>query len=154
MASQAVSKESTCHSKRCRRCRFNLWVREGPLGEEMETHSSMLAWGTPWTEEPGRLQSTGSQRVRYHWATEHACARTHTHVIWNINPYCLAHACSVSKSCLTLFDPMDSSLPGSSVHEISHAWLGCHFLLQGIFPTQGLNPASAGFFTNEPPGKL
>ena len=37
--------------------------RENPLEEEMATHSSTLAWESPWTEEPGRLQSTGSQRV-------------------------------------------------------------------------------------------
>ena len=37
--------------------------REDPLEKEMATHSSILAWRTPWTEEPGRLQSTGSQRV-------------------------------------------------------------------------------------------
>ena len=36
---------------------------ENPLEKEMATHSSILAWKTPWTEEPGRLQSTGSQRV-------------------------------------------------------------------------------------------
>ena len=35
--------------------------QEDPLEEEMATHSSILAWETPWTEEPGRLQSTGSQ---------------------------------------------------------------------------------------------
>ena len=34
------------------------------LGEEMATHSSILAWRIPWTEEPGGLQSMGSQRVR------------------------------------------------------------------------------------------
>ena len=34
------------------------------LEGDMATHSSILAWGIPWTEEPGRLQSTGSQRVR------------------------------------------------------------------------------------------
>ena len=43
------------------------WVRslgrEDPLEKEMATHSSILAWKIPWTEEPGRLQSTGSQRV-------------------------------------------------------------------------------------------
>ena len=33
-----------------------------PLEEEMATHSSILAWRTPWTEEPGRLQSLGSQK--------------------------------------------------------------------------------------------
>ena len=36
---------------------------EYPLEKEMATHSSTLAWKIPWTEEPGRLQSMGSQRV-------------------------------------------------------------------------------------------
>ena len=43
------------------------WVRslgqENPLEKEMATHSSILAWEIPWVEEPGRLQSMGSQRV-------------------------------------------------------------------------------------------
>ena len=38
--------------------------REVPLEEEMATHSSILGWEIPWTEEPGGLQSVGSQRVR------------------------------------------------------------------------------------------
>ena len=37
--------------------------REDPLEKEMATHSSTLAWKIPWTEEPGRLQSMGSQRI-------------------------------------------------------------------------------------------
>ena len=49
------------------------WVwslgREDPLEKEMATHSSNLAWRIPWTEEPGRLQSTGLQRVGHDWAT-------------------------------------------------------------------------------------
>ena len=40
--------------------------REDPLEEEMTTHSSILAWRIPWTEEPGGLQSIESQRVRHH----------------------------------------------------------------------------------------
>ena len=36
--------------------------QEDPLEKEMATHSSILAWRIPWMEEPGRLQSTGSQR--------------------------------------------------------------------------------------------
>ena len=36
---------------------------EDPLEEEMATNSSILAWKIPWTKEPGRLQSMGSQRV-------------------------------------------------------------------------------------------
>ena len=43
------------------------WVQslgwEDPLEESMATHSSILAWEIPWTEEPGGLQSTGLQRV-------------------------------------------------------------------------------------------
>ena len=39
--------------------------REDPLEEEMAIHSSILAWEIPWTEEPGRLQSMASQRVRH-----------------------------------------------------------------------------------------
>ena len=46
---------------------WKTWVRslgqEDPLEKEMATHSSILAWKIPWTEEPGRLQSMGSQRV-------------------------------------------------------------------------------------------
>ena len=42
---------------------------EDPLEEEMATHSSILAWRIPWTEEPGGLQSTGSQTVGHDWAT-------------------------------------------------------------------------------------
>ena len=37
--------------------------REDPLEKEMATHSSILAWKIPWTEDPGRLQSMGLQRV-------------------------------------------------------------------------------------------
>ena len=48
---------------------WETWVRslgwEDPLEKEMTTHSSILAWRMPWTEEPGGLQATGSQRVRH-----------------------------------------------------------------------------------------
>ena len=43
--------------------------REAPLEMEMATHSSILAWKISWTEEPGGLQSMGSQRVGPNWAT-------------------------------------------------------------------------------------
>ena len=41
---------------------------EDALEEDMATHSSILAWRIPWTEEPGGLQSTGSRRVGHDWA--------------------------------------------------------------------------------------
>jgi hypothetical protein len=46
---------------------LEIWVPsrgwEDPLEEEKTTHSTILAWGIPWTEGPGRLQSMGSQRI-------------------------------------------------------------------------------------------
>ena len=39
--------------------------QEDPLEKEMATHTSIVAWKIPWTEEPGRLQSMGLQRVRH-----------------------------------------------------------------------------------------
>ena len=53
-----------------------MWVwslgQEDPLEKEIATHSSILAWRIPWTEEPGGLHSMGLQRVRQDWVTEHA----------------------------------------------------------------------------------
>ena len=45
--------------------------REDPLEKEMATHSSILAWRIPWREEPGRLQSTGLQRLSYFTSPSH-----------------------------------------------------------------------------------
>ena len=45
--------------------------QEDPLAKRMATHSSILAWRILWTEEPGGLQSMGSQRVGYDLATKH-----------------------------------------------------------------------------------
>ena len=54
--------------------------REDPLEKEIATHSSILAWGIPWTEEPGRLQSMGLQELDMtECVCMHSCARTHTH---------------------------------------------------------------------------
>ena len=44
--------------------------QEDPLEKETATHSSILAWRIPWTEEPDCLQSMGSQRVGYNLATK------------------------------------------------------------------------------------
>ena len=52
---------------------WEIWVRslgwEDPLEKGPATHSSSLAWRFPWTEEPGRLLSMGSQRIRHDWVT-------------------------------------------------------------------------------------
>ena len=51
-----------------------------PLEEEMATHSSILTWRIPWTEELSRLQFLGSQRVEHDWVTEH------TRWLWIYHP--------------------------------------------------------------------
>ena len=54
---------------------WETWVQslvwEDPLEEGMAAHPSILAWRIPWTEEPGGLQSMGSQSVGHDWATKH-----------------------------------------------------------------------------------
>ena len=66
-------KESTFQSRWCKRRGFDPWVRKIPWGGNGNL-SSILAWKRPWTEEPGGLQSMGSQRIGCNWAPEH----THT----------------------------------------------------------------------------
>ena len=55
---------------------WETWVRilgwKNPLEEAMATHSSVVAWRIPWTEEHDGLQSMGSQRVRHDWETKHS----------------------------------------------------------------------------------
>ena len=57
-------KESACNAG------DRVWIlgQEDPPEKEMATHSSILAWRIPWTEEPSGLKSVGSQRVRHDWA--------------------------------------------------------------------------------------
>ena len=61
----AGGEEPACQCRRHKRCGFDPLGWEDPLQEGVATHSSVLAWRVPWTEEPGRLQSMGSQRVRH-----------------------------------------------------------------------------------------
>ena len=95
------SKASACNAGE-----FDPWVRslgrEDPLEKEMATHSSTLAWRIPWTEEPGRLQPTGSQRVGHDWATSlvtllHPARFLYLLMIWGFIP-------SLKKSLKTLFE--------------------------------------------------
>ena len=56
----------------------SLGPEEDPLEKKMATHSSILVWRIPWTEEPGRLQSIGLQRVRHDGATHTLTFHGHT----------------------------------------------------------------------------
>ena len=53
---------------------------EDPLEKGMATHSSILAWRIPWTEEPGGLQSMGSQRVGHTNQENSKCPSTHSNL--------------------------------------------------------------------------
>ena len=58
---RSVGKDSACNAEDP----SSISLSGKPLEEGMATHSSVLAWEIPWTEEPGGLQSMGSQRVRH-----------------------------------------------------------------------------------------
>ena len=59
----ASGKELSCQCRRHKERQVRSLGQEDPLEKEMATHSSILAWRIPWAEEPGGLQSMGSQRV-------------------------------------------------------------------------------------------
>ena len=85
--------------------------------KEMTTHSGTVAGRIPWTEEPGRLQSMGLQRIRHDWVTNFHFHFLHPLSMWHI-PYTAAAAAAKSlQSCPTLCDPrdgspLDSPIPG------------------------------------------
>ena len=64
------SEESACNAGDLQEMQVQSLGREDPLEEEMATHSNILAWEIPCTEEPCGLQSMGLQRVGHKWATK------------------------------------------------------------------------------------
>ena len=89
---------------------------EDPLEKEMATHSSILTWRIPWTEEPNGLQSMGSQKVGHNWATNTFTFTTYE-VLWCVltTSYPLCSSQRKFPSChsrvLHLWFPLISSLP-------------------------------------------
>ena len=81
--------------------------RYGSQAEKaMAPHSSTLAWKIPWTEEPGGLQSMGSQRVRHDWAT-------------SLSLSCIGEGNGNPLQCSCLENPMDRGAWGAAVHGIT-----------------------------------
>ena len=93
----------------------------------MATHSSILACRIPWTEEPGMLQSMGSQsQTQLKQLSTHSVGKT-----FHFRTAAAAAATKSLQSCLTLCDPVDGSPPGSSVPGILQArileWVAIFF---------------------------
>ena len=126
------------------------WVRslgqEDPLEKGMATHSSILAWRIAWTEEPGGLQSMGSQRVRHDWATD---TSTLYMFLWCRWSFCHHPSLSTTLSpvannymalfCIKLYD-------FTLVHGIDlyhHHWPGLKFLLSKIRERNSNSPEAS-----------
>ena len=103
--------------------------QEDPLEEGMATHCSILAWRIPWTEEPGKLQSTGSQRIRHYWA--------------HISMF------SSVAQCPTLCNPMDCSMPSLPVHHqlLEFTQTHAHWVSDAIQPSHSLSSPSPPAFS-------
>ena len=116
--------------------------REDPLEEGMATHSSILAWRTPWTEEPGGLQSIESQRVRHKWsdlAHRHPLASNSSHTLISR----LEHGVgSPSWQTPTSVSSLTFSLPCFALSDLSHVWA---HLPQPLLWTFTLDVSSAWF---------
>ena len=127
------------------------------LEKAMATHSSTLAWKIPWTEEPGRLQSTGSLGVGHDWATSLSLFTfMHWRRKWQPTSVFLPGESQGWQSLVGchLWDRTELDKTEVTWHLAARNWLShlsmgfsgentgveYHSLLQGIFPTQGLNP--------------
>ena len=160
---------------------WKTWVRslggEDPLEEGIATHSSILAWRIPWTEEPGGLYSpwgpkeldvtewltlwlhffkwvylcqffrlvVGVKRDSRSWLQRPSTAILYkAFAVTQCLTCCLWYlVCFIAQPCLTACDPVGCNSSGSSIHGDSpgkNTGVGCHAFLQGIVPTQGLNP--------------
>ena len=93
-----IGKEPTCQCRRCKRHGFDPWVREDLLEKDTATHSSILAWRIPWTEDPGGLQSIWLQRVGHNWSD---LAHTHSH--------CPIASCLGLRTCCFLVPSLGSA---------------------------------------------
>ena len=65
LVSRSLMSQTVKNPPAIRETQLEFLVQEGPLEKEVATHSSLLYWRIPWTEEPGRLQSMGLRRVRH-----------------------------------------------------------------------------------------
>ena len=116
---------------------WEIWIwfvgREDYQEKRMVTYSSILSWRIPWTEEPGRLQFMGSQRVRHDWMTN-------THKLTEFISKYIIQFSSVAHSCPTLRDPMNCSTPSLPVHHqlLKSTQTHVHWVSDAIQPSHSL----------------
>ena len=100
---------------------FGRWILYHlmPLGREkaMTPHSSTLAWKIPWMEEPGRLQSMGSQRVRHDWATSLSLFTLHFPAL---EKEMATHSSVLAWRIPGMGEP--GGLPSMGSHRVGHDW--------------------------------
>ena len=135
---------------RCLPTMQETWVRslgwDDLLEKEMTTPSSILAWEIPWTEEPGGLPSTGSQRVGHDWATKHArrhCSKNFT--LWTHltlkEPN--EHGTIIPVLDYVTDNDKEVSLPASTrliIHSFNKHWLNSHYGPDTILATGDTRP--------------
>ena len=112
------------------------WVwslsQEDPLEKGEATHSIILAWRIPWTEEPGELQSMELQRVRQNWVT-FTSPISNSHALWVLN--------SKSPQVLKHTHAHTSRLPMNTLRSPSRSWC-CHWCHPSDTPLRAVWPAS------------
>ena len=96
---------------------------EDPLEKKMATHSSILAWRIPRTEEPGRLWSMRSQRVRHNWASRMPCSLLKFQPSITPQSYCFHKLISSQLQSLHYLQSKVLYLLFSSVQSLSRVWL-------------------------------
>ena len=111
----------------------------------MATHSSILAWRIPWTEEPGGLQSMGSQKVEHDWVTNTCIYIYSFSWAFQVTQFGL-----VAQLCPTLCHPMDYSTPGFPVQVPALAQTHGHWVSDTIQPSYPLLPPSPLTFSLSP----
>ena len=126
-----------------------------PLEEEMATHSSILAWRIPWTEQPGGLQSMGSQRVRHDWAANTStfiymcvCVCVHCSLLTLTLSPGFYFSCACMLSCfnhvwlfVTLWTVAHQAALSIGFSRQEY-WSGLPFLSPGDLPNPGIKPRS------------
>ena len=120
----------------------------------MTNHSSILAWKIPWTEEPGGLQSMGSQRLRHNWVYLPIYLHNWIYSFPDSFPLQIIQFSSLAQSCPTLCDSMHCSTPGFPVHCQLPEFIQTHVHQVGdaIQPSHPLSSPSPAFSLSQHQG--